>query len=491
MILLLTEELLAARDSLTDETFRRRADDIADEQDRLRDRVGEIMFLRESDGVAPDAPPPTGAAPPPPLEAPGHDHDAAAILEVNTDLVAAYNAMWEASRFLRQADVAESVPPQRVALEHLQRLREGERVFARGRVTRPPLDLEAARGTGEVDDADPVVRGPGVAVPDGARWIGEVEEVARTTDTDAGALALRLRTLAAALLSAPDGSVEAAGAVAAAADAAARGDGDALSASLAGAVRALSGADVRGTRPGAPVATDAAGAAYLTALTAQTDSVEARADDGEPVYPEATPFVFATARYGSGDWDSAPLVPSNLAHSLAQYTDLPVDAEGAIIDLGSPELLRYPFVFLTGHLPLRLDDAETEGLRTYVERGGLAFIDDHNHDIDGAFHRSVVSELARIFGDDALRPLPTDHALYRSFFVFEDGPPITGHELSGWGDGLIHRELFAIERGGRIGVLYSNKDYASEWNYHAENKRFLALDNTRFGVNVLVYALTR
>ena len=45
--------------------------------------------------------------------------------------------------------------------------------------------------------------------------------------------------------------------------------------------------------------------------------------------------------------------------------------------------------------------------------------------------------------------------------------------------------------GGRIGVLYSNKDYASEWNYHADNKRFLGLDNTRFGVNIIVYALTR
>ena len=45
--------------------------------------------------------------------------------------------------------------------------------------------------------------------------------------------------------------------------------------------------------------------------------------------------------------------------------------------------------------------------------------------------------------------------------------------------------------GGRIGVLYSNKDYSSEWSYHADNKRFLAVDNTRFGVNILVYALTR
>ena len=43
----------------------------------------------------------------------------------------------------------------------------------------------------------------------------------------------------------------------------------------------------------------------------------------------------------------------------------------------------------------------------------------------------------------------------------------------------------------RIGVLYSNKDYSSEWSYHVQNKRFQALDNTRFGVNIIVYALTR
>ena len=46
-------------------------------------------------------------------------------------------------------------------------------------------------------------------------------------------------------------------------------------------------------------------------------------------------------------------------------------------------------------------------------------------------------------------------------------------------------------RDGRIAVLYSNKDYSSEWNYHPENKRFLSVDNTKFAVNLVVYALTR
>jgi hypothetical protein len=203
------------------------------------------------------------------------------------------------------------------------------------------------------------------------------------------------------------------------------------------------------------------------------------------------PFVFATARYESGDWDSGPLVPTNLIHTIAQYTSIPVSTQGAMVDLASPELFRFPFVFLTGHLPVRFSAQESANLKAYVERGGFVFVDDHNHDVDGAFHKTATAELRRIFGAQALKPVPNDHELYRAFFVFDKGPPTTSHELNGWGDNLVHENLLGIEVNGRLGVLYSNKDYSSEWNYHARNKRFLSVDNTRFGVNVIVYALTR
>ncbi len=45
-------------------------------------------------------------------------------------------------------------------------------------------------------------------------------------------------------------------------------------------------------------------------------------------------------------------------------------------------------------------------------------------------------------------------------------------------------------RRGRIGVLYSNKDYGCEWDYDWRNKRFQREDNTRFAVNIVVYAMT-
>jgi hypothetical protein len=200
-------------------------------------------------------------------------------------------------------------------------------------------------------------------------------------------------------------------------------------------------------------------------------------------------FVFCTVQYDSGDWDSAPLVPANLIDSVARYTTLPVRPTGTVVALSSPDLFRHPLAYLTGHLPVRFTQAERENLRAYLERGGLLFVDDHNHDIDGAFHKTATEELARVAG--ALRPLPNTHQLYSAFFVFPDGPPTTSHELNGWGDNLVHPNLLAATRGDRIAVLYSNKDYSSEWGYHPDNKRFMAVDNTRFGVNLIVYALTR
>ena len=200
-------------------------------------------------------------------------------------------------------------------------------------------------------------------------------------------------------------------------------------------------------------------------------------------------FVFATAQYESGDWDSAPLVPSNLIDSIARYTSIRVAPTGVVVALSSADTLRYPFLFLTGHLPVRFTEAERTSVRRFVDRGGFLFVDDHNHDIDGAFHKTVSEEIERSAGK--LVNVPKQHALYSSFFQFPDGPPNTSHELNGWGDNLIHRELKAVLRGDRIAVLYSNKDYSSEWSYHPENKRFYSVDNTRFGVNIVVYALTR
>jgi hypothetical protein len=200
-------------------------------------------------------------------------------------------------------------------------------------------------------------------------------------------------------------------------------------------------------------------------------------------------FVFATAEYASGDWESAPALPENLIDSVARYTTIDVAPVGVNVALSSNQLFDYPFVWMTGHLPVRLTDAERHNVRRYVERGGLLMVDDHNHDTTAAFHKTATEEIERTFGK--MTRLPKQHELYRCFFVFDNPPPNTQQELNGYGDDLIHPYLEAVIVNGRVGLLYSNKDYSSEWNFHADTKRFMAVDPTKFGVNLIVYALTR
>src|SRR5262245_861651 len=194
-------------------------------------------------------------------------------------------------------------------------------------------------------------------------------------------------------------------------------------------------------------------------------------------------FVFATAIYTSGDWDSAPLLAANLIDTVARYTSIRVTPKGRNVALGSDQIFEHPFVWLTGHLPLRFTDAERRNLARYVERGGLMVIDDHNHDVDGVFHKTATEELKRAFGATLLAQLPNNHELYRCFFTFEDGPPTTSHELNGWGDNLVHEYLQAVIKDGRIGVLYSNKDYSSEWNFYPDSKKFIAVAPRSIGIN--------
>ena len=210
--------------------------------------------------------------------------------------------------------------------------------------------------------------------------------------------------------------------------------------------------------------------------------------------PRSSEFVFARVRYDSGDWDYNPKVAANILNSVVEYTTIPIYPQEVVITLDSEELLSFPFLFMTGHKLVRLNERERTGLRHFADTGGLLFSDDCNHDVDGLYARTFEEEMRRVFADDpaaaAMPRLPARHALYSSFFDFPDGPPQTSHELNGWGDDMVHDYLRAVERRRRAAVLYSNKDYGCEWDYDWRNKRFRTEDNTRFAVNIVVYAMT-
>jgi hypothetical protein len=229
--------------------------------------------------------------------------------------------------------------------------------------------------------------------------------------------------------------------------------------------------------------------AFLRLLGAAVAGV-AGAPAGARASRRRNEFSFARLRYDSGDWDYNPKVCANVLDAVLQYTTIPVRQQEVVITADSTELGAFPFLFMTGHKLVRFSEAERKGLARYVRNGGLLFSDDCNHDVNGLYSTSFTAEMRRTFpSPTTLAKISNRHPLYRSFFHF-DGPPQTSHEINGWGDNIVHDYLRGVEHNGRLGVILANQDYGCEWDYDWRNKRFRGRDNTKFAVNLVVYAMT-
>jgi len=194
-------------------------------------------------------------------------------------------------------------------------------------------------------------------------------------------------------------------------------------------------------------------------------------------------FVIARLKYsGGGDWYNDPSAEVNLLNFVRANTDIAVNPHYEFVDIGGDNFFSYPFVFLTGHGNIALNETEVRRLRTYLENGGFLYVDD-DYGLDRPFRR----EMKKVFPDQDLVELPFNYALYHCKFDFSGGPPKT-HEHNGkpaQGFGLFYR--------GRLVVYYTYESNPSDgWADPAvhndpEAKRQEAL---RFGTNLVVWALT-
>ena len=75
--------------------------------------------------------------------------DETPVVAINRPLLEAYNAMWEASRELDQGETGLALPPMRRALEAIQRARQAERIYLRGKAPAVVVDLGRIRLTGK------------------------------------------------------------------------------------------------------------------------------------------------------------------------------------------------------------------------------------------------------------------------------------------------------------------------------------------------------
>jgi len=164
MLITLTEALANRRRSMDRPTLLTESRRIAADQARLRKRVGDVVFQRTGGqplGEEGDAGVPEGKLTPEQLleRARGAGNDAGSpmdvegdetpILALNKPLLEAFNAMWDAGRALEQGEPSQALPPMRRALAAIERARQAERIYLRGRPAAVIVDVARARLAGK------------------------------------------------------------------------------------------------------------------------------------------------------------------------------------------------------------------------------------------------------------------------------------------------------------------------------------------------------
>ena len=106
--------------------------------------------------------------------------------------------------------------------------------------------------------------------------------------------------------------------------------------------------------------------------------------------------------HGGGDYYANPTALPNLITFCNTELHTKISKEVPYVEVGSKDLMQYPFVHMTGHGNVVFSKAEVQNLRTYLLAGGFLHIDD-NYGMDGF----VRAELKKVLPEYPLTELPT------------------------------------------------------------------------------------
>lgn len=145
------------------------------------------------------------------------------------------------------------------------------------------------------------------------------------------------------------------------------------------------------------------------------------------------------------------------------------------VDPGSDSLGRYPMLYWPVLSARPLPPAVNARVRAYLDRGGLILFDFVGGNDGGATARAVLGPL----GLPQLEELTERHVLARSFYLIRRPPPGTWTEAGTTGDG------------DRVaGVVIGGADWATAWSEASAVPLMRREEAWRFGINVVMYALT-
>lgn len=195
-------------------------------------------------------------------------------------------------------------------------------------------------------------------------------------------------------------------------------------------------------------------------------------------------IAIAKLKYeGGGDWYANKTALPNLAAFCNRQLGMNLAPQEDVVEVGSPDLFLYPYVYMTGHGNVVFSPLEAENLRNYLLAGGFLHIDDNY-----GLNQFIRLEMKKVFPELEFVELPPSHPIYHQKFNFPQGLPKI-HEHDGkppQGFGLIYE--------GRLICYYSyESDLGNGWEDASVHNDPQAVREQalKMGANILSFAFTQ
>ncbi len=191
----------------------------------------------------------------------------------------------------------------------------------------------------------------------------------------------------------------------------------------------------------------------------------------------------------AGTWDSRPMASLVLAQEVRFRTSIDVQLKRQVVRAEDAALFDLPFVTMLGDVRFKFQPRERVRLKKWIEAGGMLFVDNTGRsEPSEAFDASLRAELDAMFPGQKLAKVPSQHVLYRCFYVL-DFPA---------GRAIRRTFLEALSLEGRLAVIYSqndltgalDRDRVGAWTFDVEPGGEPQREKARrLAVNLIQYAM--
>jgi hypothetical protein len=215
-----------------------------------------------------------------------------------------------------------------------------------------------------------------------------------------------------------------------------------------------------------------------------------------PNVPYDGKFVFVRMSYAAGfggrqgpPWShDYPVGEAHFMRILTSVSNVPAHLDGSnVLAFDSPEIFKFPLIYLVEPGYWRMSDPDVAGLRSYLIKGGFLVVDD----FPSWAWPNFDEQMSRVFPQLHWIDLTPEHPIWHSFFEIPSLEMTTYYNLGGT---PIFRALFEDNDPAKRMYVIANyqNDISEYWEASETGFKPVAENNEayKFGVNEFIYGIT-